>query len=166
MYARDHGRHAKLHFVPTEFRNGRVVNGTWVARFSLMSNDKRLLLYQQGRAEEPPTEDVWFHRPVRGAREGEMDCEPLDICQMGASGVRQFLERGNTWSGRGEFSSLEEQARKAIEANAEMRQKFKEEKKEESRRRMVDERRSRLKIPFVQAGKDLGGPNKTQGESP
>lgn len=163
LYARESGRTATLHFIPTELANGTAIRGTWMARFSLRSNDKRLILYQQGMASEPPTEDVWFHEQnpdegnlipgSYGRREGSY--RALDILQMGASGIRTFLERGNMWSGRGEFKSLEEQAEKAKTANKEMREKHRQDQKETSRYEQRDKRRSRWKIPFLPVGVQL-----------
>ena len=152
MYAREYGRHAKLHFVPF---------GGWFVRFSLRSNDKRLRAYQEGRLAEEPGEDVWLHvqNPRGGRRNGRGQLEPqfipLDISQMGAAGVRQFLERGNTWSGRGEFSSIEEALRHSEELNEENRKSFREEQKFNSRKQQRDKRRWRFKIPFIPVGINL-----------
>jgi len=130
-------------------------------RFTLRPNDKRMQPYQEGRAAKPATEDVWLHehnpdegKPLRGGRK-EGQYRPLNIVQMGSGGVRQFLERGNMWSGRGQFQSLEEQVRKVREENEAARLKFRAEQKEESRHEQRDKRRSRLKIPFITAGLNL-----------
>ena len=144
LYARETGRHAKVYFVP---------GGGWVVRFSLRSNDKRMILFQQGMAPEPPTEDVWLHKPKGGGR--PMDFEPLDIHLMGPSGVREFLERGNMWSGRGEFSSLEEQLRNVRNKNEESRERHRANQKEENRHEQRDKRRHRFKLPFFPVGIDL-----------
>lgn len=141
LYARESGRTATVHYIPY---------GGWFARFSLRCNDKRMLLYQQGMAPEPPTEDVWFHLPKPGGRPG--DFVQLDILQMGASGVRQFLERGNTWSGRGEYASIEDATRKAAQSNADARAKYRADLKEASRYEQRDKRRQRFKIPFLRVG--------------
>jgi hypothetical protein len=157
MYAREHDRHATLEFIPTWIDRGRVAAGAWVARFTLRNSDKRMQLYQQGLAPKPPTEDVWFHvrNPKAATNPKEPDYFPLDIHQLGVSGIRQFLQRGDTWSGRGEFRSLEEQARLAMQSNTEMRERFRAEQKEASRLEQRDKRRSRFKIPFLRVGIDL-----------
>lgn len=146
-YARESGRTAKLHYIP---------NVGWMARFSLRPNDKRMVLWQEGRAPEPPTEDVFFHRPHPEKR-GEFI--PMDIRQMGASGVRRFLERGNMWSGRGVHNSPVEARRKARDRNEADRQKLRREAKEEARDMVKDTRRSRLKIPYHTVGIDLQSDN-------
>lgn len=155
MYARESGRHATLHLVPTEFRNGRVASATWVARFTLRPDDPRMRLYQEQRIGDPPTEDVWFHIPKRNAEDWNHAYEPLNIVEMGASGVRNFLEKGNTWSGRGEFDSLTDQLRHVRQENDNSRQKNYDDARYQSRKRQVDKRRSRLKIPFLGVGIDL-----------
>jgi len=155
LYARESGRHAKLHFVP---HSGSSIGGTWLARFTLKVDDKRNVIYQEGRTEKPLTEDVWFHKPnPRSKEQGQPTYIQYKLEDLGVSGVRQFLERGNTWSGRGEFYSLEEQAQKAIKANEEMRGKHRAEQKELSRYEQREKRRSRLGIPILPVGVELGG---------
>lgn len=141
-YAREYGRTATLHFVPT---------GGWMARFSLRCNDPRMQLAQQGLTPTPPSEDVWFHVPdSRPGRAGSYI--PLDIYLLGVQGVRAFLDRGNTWSGRGEFASLPaavEHARATDEANT---AKHRAEQKETNRYEQRESRRWRFKIPFLPVG--------------
>lgn len=151
MYARQSGRHATLRFCPHDLLHPRK-GGTWRIQFTLRLDDKRMILYQESRTGKPPTEDVWLH--VKDP-ESPTGYRPLDLEQMGSSGVKEFLERGNTWSGRGEFDSLEAQAREAMEANAKMREKNRESQKEASRNQASDTRRRRLKIPFLPIGIDL-----------
>jgi hypothetical protein len=158
-WAQRSGRNATLHFVPTLLRGRRVTSGTWMARLSLKPNDPRMERYQQGLAERPPTEDIWFHRtptPTEiAAGRRPNDYIPLDIQQMGVSGVREFLEKGDMWSGRGEYASLEEQVRKVNAANETAKEAFREHHKTESRLEQKDKRRSRFKIPFLRVGIDL-----------
>lgn len=143
LFARETGRTGSLHFIPV---------GGWFARLSLKPNDPRLRLHQEGMAEETPSEDIWFHVPKRGELN---EYEPLDIVQMGRSGIREFLDRGNTWSGRGEFSDHMEALRKANAANEDIDVKFRADLKEESRHEQRDKRRWRFKIPFLRVMIDL-----------
>lgn len=172
LYAREYDRQGTLHF---------FMGCGWFANLSLRSNDKRLLLYQEGRAAKPPTEQVYFHVPNPneqfGVSKGELErmddpvlwpcislkgdrCRqpfiPLDIVQMGPARVRDFLERGNLWSGRGEFDSLEEQLREVREKNQAAVEKFRQDQKEANRHEQRDKRRWRLKIPYLPVGIDLG----------
>lgn len=144
LWARKSGRHAKLHFMPV---------GGWFAIVSLHSHDPRMRSYQEGMAPEPPGEEIWFHRTMPG-RPG--DFEGMDILQMGPSGVRAFLERGDTWSGRGEYTSIEDAAKKAEEHNQELKAKNRAFQKEESRHEQRDKRRQRFKIPFLRVLKNIG----------
>lgn len=173
LYARESGRTATLHF---------FMGCGWFVRFSLRCNDKRMLAFQQGMAAEPPTEDVFFHVPNPKEHDGlslselkamdipvlwsvvgfdkhkrcRMPFIPLDIQQMGPSGIRQFLEKGNMWSGRGEFDSLTEQLRKAREKNKAVREKRKEDARQEARKFARDQRGRRFKVPTVPVLMDFG----------
>lgn len=164
LYARQSGRTATMDFVPLRIIRGRVAEGVWRVRFSLRPNDPRMKLFQEGKAEKPPTEDVWLHTPnprrgqkIEGAfGQRELDYLPLDIEKLGPSGVREFLERGNTWSERGEYASIEEQAKAVQEHNDSIPAKNKAEQKEINRYQRREERRHRLKIPFLPIEIDLG----------
>ena len=151
LWARESGRHGKLQFVPTRLAGRRVVEGTWMVRLSLRDNDKRMLLYKQGLAPEPPTEDVWLHEPDPESPTGY---RPYNLGDLGAGGVRQFLDKGNLWSGRGQFGSktIEDLARDAIEKNRNAGQVAKSAAREECLLKLRDDRRWRLKIPFLNVG--------------
>jgi hypothetical protein len=71
--------------------------------------------------------------------------------ELGAGGVRQFLEKGNLWSGRGQFGSktLDQLAREAIDKNQKAGGVAKAAAREECRLKLRDDRRWRLKIPFL-----------------
>lgn len=154
LFARKSGRTARLHFVPY---------GGWFARFELRSNDPRMKLWKEGRAEQPPTEDVWFQKDnpragqvipgTHGRREAPYI--QLDIIQMGASGVTEFLERGDTWSGRGQHSSVVEAVKAASDIEAARKVKNKKNAREHSQDIARDTRRTRLKIPFLGVGIDF-----------
>ncbi len=151
LWAREQGRTATMKFSPT---------GTWFVRLSLRCNDKRMLLYQQGVTAEPPCEDVWFHIPnpregkvVGGVKQGPYI--PLDIYHLGVSGVREFLEKGDTWSGRGEFLSLVDHLHKVREENEVKRVSNRAEHKEASRYEQRERRRFRFKIPYLTVGVDI-----------
>lgn len=143
-YAREWGRTGKVQWAP--------VSG-WFAEFSLKPDDPRMVSYQAGLAAEPEKERVWFHRqkPSRGLPE----YEPLDIVQMGAAGVREFLDRGNLWSGRGEFRDMTDKMRKTFDANGKVAEVVRAEQKEKVMDHMKDHRRSLLKIPFLGVGVNL-----------
>ena len=156
MYARESGRHATLHYVPTMIRKGQMT-GCWIVRFTLKSDDPRMRLYQKGEMAEPPTEDVWLHKRVGGAEKWGEEYEPLNIVELGPSGVRTFLEKGNLWSGRGDYDGLVDQLAKVNEMNETARQKNYDDARFNAKKRAMDKRRSRLKIPFLGVGTDLKG---------
>jgi len=152
MWARQSGRHATLRFVPTVIRLGTVVGGTWTVRITLRPDDKRLESYRLGRVTEEPVEVVWLHEPDA---ESETGYRPYDLAQLGAGGVRTFLEKGNTWSGRGEFASLEDQLRKVNEQNEQTRRKTYAAVLDNARGHARDRRRQILGIPQVPVAADV-----------
>ena len=162
LYARQTGRHATVEYVPTLLKGTRPVAGTWRVRFTLKPDDKRLSLYQTGKMDEPPTEDVWLHVPDQASPLGY---RPLDLVQLGASGVREFLERGNLWSGRGEYKSLEQMVREVRESNTRNREKHKQQQKVTNREEQREKRRWRFKIPFLPVGIDLQSKSNGRGKS-
>lgn len=141
-YAREWGRTGSIQLV-------RAPGGfvCWAVTLSLRPNDKRLLAYQEGRAAEPTPEMVWLMDNETG--------RPLDIHQMGAAGVRQFLEKGNTFSGRGEYSSVLDALQKTAARNAEAREEFRQRMKEENRYERKQDKRKYLQIPQITPGIEL-----------
>jgi hypothetical protein len=153
LWARESGRHAKMHFAPP---------GTWFIRLSLKSTDKRMKLFQMGLSAEPPGEDVWLHtsnphegKVISGVRQGPYI--PLSLEELGTSGVREFLQKGDTWSGRGKYLSMIDQIRQVNTTNEDARVKARADAKEASRYEQRDKRRWRFKIPFLPVGIDLRG---------
>lgn len=141
LYARESGRTGSVAYV--------VPLSAWEVRLSLRSNDARMIAYQQGMASEPPVESVLLveTNPKAGQRtfrhgqyEVERPFRALDVVQMGAGGVRAFLEQGNAWSGRGEFRSPEHAAQTAAARDEDMRAKNKQDAREDVRTRVAEER--------------------------
>lgn len=154
LYAREYGRTGSIVFYPTIVRGKTPFTGTWVVELSLRCNDKRMLAYQDGRASKPPVERVWLHEPNPragqiGAYGRELPYIPLNLVEIGRGGVRQFLERGNLWSGRGQYRTLEEQVKAVEAANEEARIKFREEQKFANRKEQREKRAWRFGIPVV-----------------
>jgi hypothetical protein len=147
LYARESNRHATLHFIPIA---GRL--GCWVVRMTLKPDDPRLSLYRDGKVAEPPTEHVWLHEPL-GLDEPRMiptyAYRPLNIHELGAAGVRAWLDRSNLWSGRGELSSLEQQVQDTVEAGRQAAQKRRTDAEDQTRALVRDRRRWYQRIPFL-----------------
>lgn len=151
LYAREVGRSATIHFIPEV---------GWMVRFGLRSNDPRGSLLQSQRVGSLG-EDVYFHvrrrdydpkqhpailPPRPGSKQTWV---PLDIIQMGASGVREFLEAGNTWSGRGVFASQQDALRRNEELNAREAAAIKERARESTRERVRERWRKLKGLPFL-----------------
>ncbi len=177
-WARKNDRSATMCFAPL---------AGWFVRLSLKPNDKRWLAYREGRAEEPPTEDVFFHvkNPFEAKEMSITDvlADPrfkgqplidwwngnkvrlpiylqLDVLHMGAGGVTAFLEREDTWSGRGKYRSIEEAARQTMDKNDAGAEKMRAGLEEQAGRRAHDLRRQIGKVPFLRVLADLGQPKR------
>jgi hypothetical protein len=142
LWARQYDRHAKLHFIPV---------GGFFCRITLRSDDPRMRAYQEGMVPDPPGEDVWFNE---GDGHGGVRC--LDIREMGVTGIKAYLEKGNTWSGRGEYDSIVEQQKKVSEANAEAKIRRRAFAKEENRKEQASKRKWRLGEAVVNVITDIG----------
>jgi hypothetical protein len=124
-YAREWDRTGRVEFA--------VGPNLWLAKFSLKPNDPRMKAWQEGRAEEPPVETVVFQeRTATGLK-------ALDINEMGPSGVRAFLEKGNTWSGRGE--TLDSAFKKVADADEAERAKTRNDAREDTRKLVRENKR-------------------------
>jgi hypothetical protein len=113
---------------------------------TLRPDDKRMKSWQEGKLSEVPTEDVWLAepnpeqgKPIRGGNGlREPPIRPLDIVQMGAGGVRAFLEKGNMWSGRNKISSPEQEMKRGLDDHAEQIEKAKSAARDEASRTAAD----------------------------
>ena len=141
LYAREHGRTATMELVQAP------MFVCWIVKFSLKPTDPRMKAYREGRSAEPPTEIVWLMDHAAG--------KPYDIHQLGAAGVRALLEKGNNFTGRGEYGSQLEAIEKTAEANRAAREAFRQQAKEENRYNRKQDKRRYLGIPQVPVGIDL-----------
>ena len=173
LYARESGRHAKIHYVPTDvdFKTKEVRAGTWRVDISLHPDDPRMRTFQEGRMAEKPVEEIWIHDLNPNPTSFRDKYIPRNIQQMGPSGVRQFLAQGNIHSGRGEFDSMMDVVDKTAELNAERQQKKFSDAEDRVRINARDKRRSRLKkvhgkshLPFLAVDIDLKKPTKRSSE--
>lgn len=97
-WARSWGRHADVVYITV------TSPPTPQVRIELKPDDPRLRPWQEGDADEKPVETVelveWDDQKKRFVG--------INLMDLGADGVVEILERGNTWSGRGEYDSLQE----------------------------------------------------------
>lgn len=148
LWARKSGRHARLEW--------NRVTSWWEIHLSLKPDDPQMRAYREGKVGEEPTETVplieW---------DGEKGAyAPIPIEQYGAAGVVFLLEKGDSWSGRGEFSSLQEAVTVAASRAREGRQRVKDQQRQWARDLGGDVRRSVLKIPYLPVGIDLKNPTR------
>lgn len=157
LWARQYGRHATMKYVPL------ASPPCWSVNLSLKPDDPALRPWQEGRASHKPTEGVllieWDAEagevsPITGQRSGAY--RPVDLEEYGPTGVVELLEKGNTWSGRGEFGSLAEAVVVAATRSREEREKIKARQRQWARDYAGDVRRQYLKIPFLPVGVALG----------
>lgn len=111
-WARGWGRHATTRWEP------RV--GCYVSHLSRMASDPVLARHPDNEGEP-----IYWHEfkpgirphPVLGTARMIGGFKPMDIEQMGESGVLEYLNKHNAWSGTGEFASLDAAADAVVAAN-------------------------------------------------
>lgn len=146
LYAREFGRHADIVWIP-EIR-------TWQVRFTLMPDDPL-----GGLEGEERFETVELVRP--GTRPHPRTGQPMpymapiELEELGVSGLLEYLRKGNTWSGRGEYRSQAEAERKIEEANRERSERRAREARQTAIDRAQEERRLITGQPQVPVGIDL-----------
>jgi hypothetical protein len=114
LWAREWGRHATTTWEPAV--------GCFVTRFSRRAHDPVLQAVQAGHRQddgEPYYWHEWSSKPVKLTPFGNMvpGYVAADLDQLGASGVRERLDRANLWGGRGEYRSLGDLADQVTAAN-------------------------------------------------
>jgi hypothetical protein len=117
LWARRWGRHATTRWEPAV--------GCFVSHLTRRSNDPALKDVREGRAPESG-EPIYWHEwkerarrhPISGRMVGGF--VPMDIEQMGETGVTTFLDKSNMWSGRGEFKSFADAGAAQEAANQKM----------------------------------------------
>lgn len=138
-WARGRGRHASLEFIPTL--------SCWAIRIELPPHHPSMKLYKDGLSQDarPPTEDVLLHE----WSEDLNGYVAMDIEQLGPSGIRELLEKGDTWSGRGEFASLTEAVEATIETNRRRRAEMQQYAQDVGEEMGAIHRRQALGLPFT-----------------
>lgn len=154
QWARGYGRHATLKYVP--------LMGCWSVNLSLKPGHPDLKAFQEGRASVEPTEGVllveWDEAagpPNKTTGNPMGEYRAVDLEEYGPSGIVALLERGNTWSGRGEFGSLADAVRVAATRNREEKERIKARLRDDARHLAADQRRQILGIPFVGVTRNL-----------
>lgn len=151
-WARSRGRHASIGWNP--------VLGCAVIDITLKGDDPRLKAYQEGRLKHEPKESVILHyqkTDYQGNTSGPFIA--LNLEELGVTGIIEMLEKGDVWSGRGEFSSLHEAVQKVAQHNETHREKMKQDIRDAAMDRAKDMRRQILDLPLVSVPANIGDSN-------
>ena len=149
LYARRHGRSARLRFVPFPVNS-------WAVEFEYRANDPRRLGIQQGRTDDKEVIYLWRDAtPKEIARVGRWHRVGYKLDELGVSGMIDFLERTNLFSGRGEYSSVREAMKDQDDKRERGIEKIEKDAREDSRHAGMDLRRQILDIPYLPVGIDL-----------
>lgn len=111
VWGRERGRPARMVWNTTLCAN---YGGCAEVRIDLKPDDPRLRPWQEGRAKSLPFEPVFFHEWDKSVRH----YKPINIHELGPSGVVAKLDEGYMWSGRGKHKNILELAEANIADNA------------------------------------------------
>jgi hypothetical protein len=151
-YARRSGRHGTLKFVP--------VLRCWVVQLSLKATDPALAGWQAGKLDEQPMEPVYLWReptPVERLK-GAKGFVGYNLDELGVTGLIEFLEKTDTFSGRGQYASHTEAAADQAYKGEKAREKLQNDAREHARDVAEDRRRQINAIPFLPVGIDFTPP--------
>jgi hypothetical protein len=149
LWAREWGRHGNIEWKPQ--MNCAVIE------FTLRGDDPRLRAYQEGQLKHEPKECVFLHyQPTLDDGSKSVHYMPLNLEDLGVSGVIEMLNRGNTWSGCGEYKSFKDAAQKMGEYNDKLKNQIKSAAIADARLRARDDRRHVLGVPFVSVPQNIG----------
>lgn len=147
LWAREHGRHGRVvlidHFDPPLPQ----------VRLTPPPGDPRKKQVQEGEiSREDAEETVELHY----WDEDKMQYVPYRLEELGVSGVMRILNRGNTWSGRGEFDSVEDAVDHAQEERKEAQKKLHEDRKDDLKHAARGPTRRRIMgLPAARVAEDL-----------
>jgi hypothetical protein len=112
LWARQYGRHAKIGY--------NIFMRCPVVEITLKPEDPRMRAWRDGKLRVEPTEAVPLHyQPSEGA-----PYQPMNLDMLGVSGLIEMLEKANTWTGRGEYSSMREAVQVVERRNVEHREQM------------------------------------------
>lgn len=128
-----------------------------VIELSLRGDDPRLRAYQEGRLKHEPKECIPLHyqQPMPDGSKS-VHYSALSIADLGVSGVLEILDRGNTWSGTGEYKGFKQAAQVMGEHNEKLKQQIKAAAIDEGRLRARDMRRQVFGLPLVSVPDNIG----------
>lgn len=153
LFARQWGRHARMEW--------NVNLNAPVIHFSLPKDSKLWKMWQEGELDHEPTESV----PLIEWDADNRKYGPMNLEDLGPSGIRALLEKSNVWSGRGEHKDLVSSVGATIEKNRELREEGRKRAREIGMEIGWLSRRETLELPQSQVLIDLkSSPTPTEGE--
>lgn len=123
-----------------------------VIDFELRANDPRMKAYQDGRLKHEPKESI----PLHFQKEGGGRFFPINLMELGVSGIITLLDKGNTWSGTGEYPNMMKAIGAAERGNEQMKESIRAAARDNARDRYRDQRRQILGLPFVNVPDNIG----------
>ena len=163
LFARQYSGHGDVVWV------GAPVN-CWQVRLTLAPNDPRLRHPDDGTHFESAELHEWVD-PSREPSHPKLDklprnartnavtpgYIPLELDEIGVSGLRKLLEKGSLMSGRGEYESSEAATKAVVSQHRMLRETTEADQRDNARQRMKYGRRRALGIPMIPVGIDLTG---------
>ena len=123
-----------------------------VIDFELKADDPRMKAYRDGRLKHEPKESI----PLHYQKEGGGPFYPINLTELGVSGLMEMLDRANTWSGRGEFKSTMAAIAATERKNEALRDSIRAAAKDNARERAKDMRRQIFDLPMVTVPENIG----------
>ena len=145
LWAREkRGTHGKIEW--------NTVLNCAVIDFDLKADDPRMRAYQEGRLKHEPKESI----PLHYQKEGGGPFYPINLAELGVSGLMEMLDRANTWSGRGEFKSTMAAIAATERKNDALKQSIRDAARDNARERAKDMRRQIFGLPVVSVPENIG----------
>lgn len=145
-WAANYGRQAKMAFIPYP-KGASSHPGCFTIFLERKGDDPARKLYQEGVQGATAYEAV----PLQEWDILAQEYVPLNIHEYGPGGIVQILQKGDTWSGTGEYKDMREAAAASIKRMERARKAERDAVRESGKETGWLHRRTALGIPFVGA---------------
>ena len=144
LYFRKSGRHATLVWVPEPVCQ-------WQVRIEPREDDPARQAWMNGETDISPVEtvEITFFDEEQGLYRG------LELDEIGVSGLIEMLEKGDTWSGQGEFDDIQDALTYQVETQRAHLERLKNYVKEEVLAAGRAVRKRIMKEPYLRVRIDL-----------